>query len=723
MANIHGGGIDPPGGSGQGSSHGSPNEKAFDPYYRYAEATHFRFVRGNKVNAVPVLLELAVPLGKLLDHDGSFLPDPLAKFIQISTLYTEAPPPLLETRFVSALVLPEFFKALAEGQLAHAIVRFEYCAPLNNRDAWPAKPVRSKKSSPGGAKGMNTPAQSPQTGPTGPSSGSPPVLVGIIDDAIAFAHQRFRDASGAYTRLHAFWAQGDDQTGPGIPGWSPSDGRVLDRTQINGLLQQATTSGVLDEDAFYALAGNSYVGAGHKGWGRRAGHGTHVMDIAAGMTPAAVGSSTPIIAAVQLPVAVTADSSGVLLTSFALDALWWIAINAWVLGHERGMTALPCVINMSYGTLAGPHDSTDPLAQAIDFLVGIWGNLPGSPRLSVVIPAGNGYLSQCHAHDRLPANRVRDVPFRWRILPDCATPSFAEVWLPSNTGFGQVEVQVTSPEGHRSPWVKESGPEYPWPPQAAPLLRIAFHSPAIGGRKQILIAVYPTVPPDIGDPIAPSGVWTITLRNMGGKVLPVDLWIRRNDTPFGYPIRGRQSRLEDTHYLETRYDVYGRQVEVDDGLSQVVRAGSLNGLATGALAVVVGGCRAGDLSAARYSAAGTDPASPATAQTVRHPDALALSDASHVRAGILAAGTRSGSVCTMNGTSVAAPQVTRWIARALAAGKPGTRLNVEDEANTEEVNRAGSIEPAGPFKKRPEKFRGGHGRIVIPDLPPANKLR
>ena len=28
----------------------------------------FRFVRGNKANAVPVLLELAVPLGRLLDH-------------------------------------------------------------------------------------------------------------------------------------------------------------------------------------------------------------------------------------------------------------------------------------------------------------------------------------------------------------------------------------------------------------------------------------------------------------------------------------------------------------------------------------------------------------------------------------------------------------------------------------------------------------------------------
>ena len=680
-------------------------------------------MRGNKAGAVPVLLELAVPLGKLLDHDGNFLPDPLASFIQISTLYTEAPPPLLETRFVSALVLPEFFKALRAGKLTNSVVRFEYCPPLKNRDAWPAKPVRRKQGSADATSRMDTKAQSPQTGPAGPSSSNPPVLIGVIDDAIAFAHQRFRDATGTYTRIHAFWAQGEDQVGPGTPGFAPSDGRILDRGQINHLLQQATHDGVLDEDALYALAGNSYVGAGHKAWGRRVGHGTHVMDIAAGTTPADVNSSTPIIAAVQLPVAVTEESSGGKLTPFALDALWWIVVNAWNLGHARGITALPCVVNMSYGILSGPHDGTDLLARAIDFLVGTWNNLPGDARLSVVIPAGNGHLSQSHACDHLPANRVRDVPFRWRILPDCATPSFAEVWMPTNTGFGQVEVRVNNPKGHRSPWLTEAGAEYVWPDQVTPLLRIAFHSPATGGRKMVLVAVYPTALFDIDDAVAPSGVWTITLRNMGGNVLPVDIWIGRNDTPFGYRIRGRQSRLEDTHYLETRYDIHGRTVEIDDGQSQIVRAASLNGLATGSMAVVAGGSRAGDLSTARYSAAGTDPRVPKKAQAVRHPDALALSDATYARPGILAAGTRSGSVCAMNGTSVAAPQVARWIARAMAAGNPGKRSDIQNEANVEETNRLGSIEPAGPFKKKPDAFRGGLGRIVIPDLPPANRLR
>jgi hypothetical protein len=43
---------------------------------------------------------------------------------------------------------------------------------------------------------------------------------------------------------------------------------------------------------------------------------------------------------------------------------------------------------------------------------------------------------------------------------------------------------------------------------------------------------------------------------------------------------------------------------------------------------------------------------------------------------MLAAGTRSGSVVAVNGTSVAAPQVTRWIAGRMAAGFSGDGAEV-----------------------------------------------
>jgi len=43
---------------------------------------------------------------------------------------------------------------------------------------------------------------------------------------------------------------------------------------------------------------------------------------------------------------------------------------------------------------------------------------------------------------------------------------------------------------------------------------------------------------------------------------------------------------------------------------------------------------------------------------------------------MLAAGTRSRSVVAVNGTSVAAPQVTRWIADRMAAGYSGDSAEV-----------------------------------------------
>ena len=50
--------------------------------------------------------------------------------------------------------------------------------------------------------------------------------------------------------------------------------------------------------------------------------------------------------------------------------------------------------------------------------------------------------------------------------------------------------------------------------------------------------------------------------------------------------------------------------------------------------------------------------------------------------GVLAAGTRSGSIVAMNGTSVAAPQIARRIADDLANGGFGNRAAVQALAVT-----------------------------------------
>ena len=107
-------------------------------------------------------------------------------------------------------------------------------------------------------------------------------------------------------------------------------------------------------------------------------------------------------------------------------------------------------------------------------------------------------------------------------------------------------------------------------------------------RGMFLVSLAPTFSLEPGAATAPSGSWTIRLKN--GAVpagLPIQLWVRRDDLLYGHPRRGRQSHFEDANYK--RFDDMGRDQEDDDGASCVVRAGLLNAIATGNEPVVIGG--------------------------------------------------------------------------------------------------------------------------------------
>jgi hypothetical protein len=182
-------------------------------------------------------------------------------------------------------------------------------------------------------------------------------------------------------------------------------------------------------------------------------------------------------------------------------------------------------------------------------------------------------------------------------------------------------------------------------------------------------------------PTTPSGLWKVTLENGEAAYLtpehPVEAWIQRDDTPSGFRRRGRQSRFEEQYYI--RFNAQGRVVEEDDdpaqkasdvaaerrGLSaRVKRAGSINAFATGRHTIVVGGRLRKEGRPASYSA------EPAPGSPVRNNLRDQVSDDSLVHGGVLAAGTRSGSVIAMNGTSVAAPEASKEIADKLAGGPP-----------------------------------------------------
>src|SRR5207237_8947118 len=128
---------------------------------------------------------------------------------------------------------------------------------------------------------------------------------------------------------------------------------------IDYLLNQSTHAGLGDEDEVYRKAGQKLAG-------RRAAHGTHVMDIACGLDPQDATATSPYLIGVQLPKWVTEETSGALLTPLVTAAIDYILNRADLIAADENTGPIPAVINLSYGTIAGPHDGTGALEAAID---------------------------------------------------------------------------------------------------------------------------------------------------------------------------------------------------------------------------------------------------------------------------------------------------------------------------------------------------------------------
>jgi hypothetical protein len=90
---------------------------------------------------------------------------------------------------------------------------------------------------------------------------------------------------------------------------------------------------------------------------------------------------------------------------------------------------------------------------------------------------------------------------------------------------------------------------------------------------------------------------------------------------------------------------------------------------------------------------------------------MAVSEDSAARHGLLAAGTQSNSVVRINGTSVSAPQITRWIANDMAAGNAGDRGRVQAIPSNRPANA-----PAAPPVER-----GGYTQVEFPAVVPAER--
>jgi hypothetical protein len=551
----------------------------------------------------------------------------------------------------------------------------------------------------------------------------PLVVIGIIDDGIAFANDRFR-AKDCETRIAYFWRQDGDYLKQSVP-----YGREISAHGINLLLNKYSRGGIVDEDQIYAEFGTMKFSdireQDHKPVAQRYAHGTHVLDLAAGYPMAEAPRDRPIIA-VQLPVATTADTSGTTLDVYVKHAINYIYDRAQQLRKHGGPP--PIVINFSYGVTAGPHDGTSVLEHAIDNFVKTIEKSDARPfSLTFILPAGNAQLSRAHA--RVCWHGDDEVPYKmlhWRVQPNGMTTSKLQMWLPRRddpTG-SRVLISIETPGGLQSGQLEEvHGREVVLYDDHGRTIAVASYTLEVdptdpsGHRTRglFLIALRPTEHLrefTVVDPDAPAGVWAVRVwRGPAYKGEDIEAWIQRDDTPFGYPIRGRQSYFDESDYL--RFDeISGRPVEVDPSPpyrpSHVKRLSLINAIATSCEPVVVGGVFRKELVPAEYSAGGPTWTYCGGNGQRMGPDVAAVSDDSRIHRGVLGAGSRSGSAFALSGTSVAAPQIAREAAKLFAKGaKKVGRKQIAEDAIKEEKKHKKKWPPRDPLRE-------GQGRIIRP---------
>lgn len=462
------------------------------------------------------------------------------------------------------------------------------------------------------------------------------VLV-VIDDGFGFLNTCFR-RDEAHTRIHAFWDQ--DAAHTVMPPNTPAEadpywqavhrfgyGRELTGEAINRLIERCPLPS--DEPRIYRDV------LGYRRAARTLTHGTQV----AAWAGHGLGDADFDVILVQFPGEVVEDTSGAGTARHVADALLYAL--------ERVGPDADVVVNISFGAQGGPHDGSTLLERALDRIIP---QEQGKGRnFAVVLPAGNSFNSRSHAGVTVAPGASAAID--WQVRTDDPTESFCELWY-EPPRVGSLEVTLVSPTG--SAW-GPVGPDEIAPPLVLPA------DPALGaavihsgrpqgrdGRALVLCALGPTAPLQPGWVPVAAGTWQILLRNRSQAPLAVDAWIQRDNAVLFGSYASRQSQ-----FIPSRNDLRDSEDDVDDDL--VKRRGTGNSLAHGRETIAVGACYRNDLGLTGYSGM-------APREFPRPwPDVLAAADRNRGRPALLGEGTQSGTRAWMNGTSVAAPQVSALI--------------------------------------------------------------
>ncbi|MFO1174113.1 MAG: hypothetical protein U1E48_02740 [Paracoccaceae bacterium] len=474
-------------------------------------------------------------------------------------------------------------------------------------------------------------------------------IVAVIDDAIGFLNARFR-ATPATTRFDAVWLMGQGQP-PAPPSPNPGaavySGAILDRKAIDADL----ASGVGEASLYHRLNEDLFRPNDHKSTNQKAGHGTVVLDLAAGAEPGAPLSTVPLLA-VQLPPSAIVATSGRRLKFLVIQAMHWCvwrALTMASLGHRA-----PLIANLSLGTLGGPRDKTELLATWLPPVIDLYRSLSLGEPMRITAAYGNAWRDRLAARaTMLPSGSLK---FDWRILPDDRTANYLEIRVPKGKDK-VVALTLTPPAGV---------PQLVLPRLPTPDEKIVY---VLGGdlvagvyfvpetNHDLILVVTAATQTDGQGAAAPPGPWTIELENQSRRNVDVLVQVERDDTPDGYRMRGRQSWLD--HPQGWTWDGETMDWTMPGARCPIEREET-----------AVSFCAIDDFSVHLIGAAMPDRAKAdrfrpslyaAEGEPSRHtgPALSALADQGRVLPGRRAAGVISGSSARLSGSSVAAPLAAR----------------------------------------------------------------
>ncbi|MFQ6547291.1 hypothetical protein AADZ90_004990 [Aestuariibius sp. 2305UL40-4] len=505
-----------------------------------------------------------------------------------------------------------------------------------------------------------------------PDDPSKAAIIGIIDDALPFAHEQFR-VGKATSRIASVWFQDAfwDPTNP--VGQDLPFGKELRGGQITQLLKELQNGTLKSEGDLYRKAGvldlNRPVPPRLALTG---GHGASVGGLAAGVSPKDpdLGQALPIIATC-LPPAVIRDTLGFAAPFYIILGTLQIIFRArrlcrWierVKGLPANSVRLPVLINLSFGLTAGPKDGSSLMDQLFDAIADV--QSPDLGPVRFLIAMGNHRLSRVRA--RVPANAAE--PLDWSVKPDDRTASFVEIWgAPGGTRPPSQPMQIeVTPPGQSTAITTtfaSHGTYQNFFLNGREIARayLQFKLFEGRGREVITLVVPPTVPEKIGEDYGVPGRWQLRVIAPAGAFF--DCYIQRDDTVPGFGVRrGRQSRFQDPD--DPIYAPDGRPILFDPPgkMTGGLRMGTINAFACGRNQIRVGGLYEESCETVPYSALGFE-----QPQTAAEGDVRASSAVSTVLRSLPVMGMQSGGRWEMAGTSMATPIVTRALAQAFIDG-------------------------------------------------------